>query len=251
MKSPKRILTLVCAFVLCTACLAGCKKEDTQNNPNHNMLGNVDSVDSEVLENTYGAVMKMDSSQSVPIQYDSRFLTEEQAKLVSDYFYSMAVADEDLYRKCVLPEYIGFLESIMKDGRTLKTSMDSTVKGLKIQLGGNYEFSICDVVDGTKTTLAESIPDLLDSLDEIATADDSSAKTVTEKTSGTKAIELVCDVTITATGKSEDSSGAEISDSSESVAPTEAAPKTEKMSGNKIYVVEVDGTSYIIPYPYE
>ena len=61
----------------------------------------------------------------------------------------------------------------------------------------------------------------------------------------------MCDVTITATGKSEDSSGAEISDSSESVAPTEAAPKTEKMSGNKIYVVEVDGTSYIIPYPYE
>lgn len=251
MKSPKRILSLVCAFVLCTACLAGCKKEDTQGNTTQNMFGNVDSVDSEVLENTYGVVMKMDSSQSVPIQYDSRFLTEEQAKLVSDYFYSMAVADEDLYRKCVLPEYIGFMESIMEDGRTLKSSMDSTVKGIKIQIGGNYEFSLCDVVDGTKTTLSESIPDLLDSLDEIATAEDSSAKTVTEKTAGTQAIGLVCDVTITATGKSGDSSGAEISDSSESVAPTEATAKTEKMSGNKIYVVEVDGTPYIIPYPYE
>lgn len=245
MKSLKRIVALACALVLCTACLGGCKKDENAQNTTQNMLGNVDSVDSEVLENTYGAVMKMDSSQSVPIQYDSRFLTPEQAKLVSDYFYSMAVADEDLYRKCVLPEYIGFMESLMEDGRTLKSSMDSTVKSIKIQLGGNYEFSLCDAVDGTKTTLAESIPDLLDSLDEVATADDSSAKTVTEKTSGVQAIGLVCDVTITATGKSESS------ESSESVAPTENTPKTEKMAGNKIYVVEIDGTSYIIPYPYE
>ncbi|MGN0585034.1 MAG: hypothetical protein ACI4JD_06215 [Ruminococcus sp.] len=93
---------LCLAGAMLAVTLAGCseKKEDTK--------------DYSEADLPYGATMLTDTeSGNVPITYDRRFFSQEEAKVLSDYFYALETKDEKLLDDTTLDLYTDFVTESM------------------------------------------------------------------------------------------------------------------------------------------
>lgn len=93
---------LCLAGAMLAVTLAGCSenKEDTK--------------DYSEADLPYGATMLTDTeSGNVPITYDRRFFTQEEAKVLSDYFYALETKDEKLLDDTTLDLYTDFVTESM------------------------------------------------------------------------------------------------------------------------------------------
>lgn len=65
----------------------------------------------------YGATMLTDTeSGNVPITYDRRFISADEAKVLSDYFYSLQTKDEQLLDDTTLDLYTDFVVDSLYQG---------------------------------------------------------------------------------------------------------------------------------------
>ncbi len=98
----KKWYLLMAAAMLCTA-LAGC--------------GESKEKDIAEADLPYGATMLTDTeSGEVPVTYDRRFISKEEAVALSGYFTALETRDEELLEKYTLDLYTDFvLEAIYQD----------------------------------------------------------------------------------------------------------------------------------------
>ncbi len=98
----KPLYVCLAAVMLCTV-LTGCKDEEGRNVAEADL--------------PYGATMLTDSEcGEVPITYDRRFFTAEEAQTLSGYFYALETKDAELLDKYTLDLYTDFVtEALYQD----------------------------------------------------------------------------------------------------------------------------------------
>lgn len=118
----KSIIKKAAALFLAGAMLTGfsaCadKESASEHNGEHgdegNLAGDAPSGDFNQDELPYGATMtqlltSINDDISVSVEYDSRFLSEEEGKLVSNYLYAMTTGDAELMEQVFYPPLLDY-----------------------------------------------------------------------------------------------------------------------------------------------
>lgn len=169
----------------------------------------------------YGNTMIV-NNEGLPfsIEFDSNFLTGEEASAIVNYYYSIEQQDEELANKCSYPDYLNYLcqtcefDSI-KD--FLKSNYDTMGQVLGTE---KYDFKSIKI---TKCFTTEN-KDVYTNFDEIDTMLDEAAEGTSSKIENRKLVEA--DIICTSDGK-------DIS-------------LTEKADGQLLYVYTIDGKPYVL-----
>ncbi len=109
----KKHFKRIFAVILCGAMaagFAGCSDEDE--NSVSEPIDDVAYMDESELP--YGATTtqlssKADETVRMDIEYDNRFLDEEEARKISDYMAALNTVDDELMKNTVQPEYLAYL----------------------------------------------------------------------------------------------------------------------------------------------
>jgi len=141
------------------ASFAGCSKDDEKkNNANSDFADAVGSMAQEDLP--YGATItqlkpEYNENLKIGIEYDNRYLTEEQATKLSDYVAALSESDGELLSKTFYPPV---LEHIIESSE--KADADEYVAGIHDNIRDNYigyDFKFDYIL--VENCLTESDPD--------------------------------------------------------------------------------------------
>ncbi len=119
----------------------------------------------------YGATMKeMRTSFSVPMSYDRRFITEEQAAVIADYHAGIQNQDAELYIQSTFDFYIDYqLNEMFAD---LYKSREEYVDGLHLsmsqQSGEDFKFNMITVSGMTEERVASRLDEMLNMLQDLS-----------------------------------------------------------------------------------
>lgn len=150
--------SLICSFAGCSANTASDSETETYN--------------FEEANKNYGdLVHDDDKSFSLPMEYDNRFVTNDMASSVADYFYSIQSQDIDLYKSVTIDEYQTYLmDAVYADEEyTDETFLQALYNGIKNQTGDNFDIKqiiITNFDSDEDTSGASDIIQLLSALDE-------------------------------------------------------------------------------------
>lgn len=128
-KNTKKFLAILLCAVISSTSFCGC--DDNEN------------VAMEDLP--YGATMRQLNDTKIDICYDGRYFTDEEMKIVSDYYYSIQTLDTELFKKTQNSDYISYIEknSGQKAEDFLKTLSDNNTAAL----GEGYKYSYIEAVN--------------------------------------------------------------------------------------------------------
>ncbi len=113
----------------------------------------------------YGSTMRQIEDTQIKICFDKRFFTDNEIKVLDDYFYSIQTSDASLFRSTQDPDYISYLEKNSK--QTLEDFFEGIVEGEKSSLGENFEYSYIEAVncgDKYDDVQIEEIIDLMNTI---------------------------------------------------------------------------------------
>ncbi len=184
----KRLMAFAAAGAM-AFCMTACDNNSSSSNTNNSGSGEVSTVKGEDME--YGATitqLKADSGKvKVSIEYDYRFLEEEEIVLVSDYIEALNTADAELMEATVYPDY---LQYSVKQGGYNDTASYLEIMHRNIQTtfaeGGPFDFNYI-VVDECYTPDNELVKDRFETLDaslKNAAGEDLSSKITSKKMIG-------------------------------------------------------------------
>lgn len=125
----KKIFCLLMSVVMISVIFCGC--EDKEN------------IAMEDLP--YGSTMRQLNDASITICFDGRFLTDEEMRAVSDYYYAVQTQDEELFRTTQNEEYVKYLEN--NSGLKLKDFLKSIEAEDSASLGENFEYTYIEAVN--------------------------------------------------------------------------------------------------------
>lgn len=98
-KPSRRILALGLAAALMCACF-GCSAQS--GSETSDMPG--EDIAMEDLE--YGATLRDSTDYAIPVEYDKRFLEDDELKVLTDYYAAIQNEDQTLFSSCVLNFYM-------------------------------------------------------------------------------------------------------------------------------------------------
>lgn len=95
----------------------------------------------------YGATMLTDSEcGEVPITYDRRFITAEEASALSGYFYALETKDEELLDKCTPDVYTNFVtEAMYQDFLGMDALVQDMNSTFAAEEGADYEIKEVEI----------------------------------------------------------------------------------------------------------
>jgi len=169
----------------------------------------------------YGKTMIVKSDGlPFPIEFDNKFVTEEEASAVVNYYYSITEQDEELAKQSSYPDYLEYLsESYEFD--SVKSFLKSNYETIGGVLGADdYEFKSIKITKCFTEEDKDVYTYFGDIDDELNTASDGTSDKITSR----KLIEA--DIICTADGK-------DIS-------------LTEKADVQQLYIYMIDGKPYVL-----
>ena len=145
----KKFTAAAAAFVISAAMLTSftsCSEEEKSSSASGNALVQDNmGKDVNVKENDlpFGATTTdlYTDTDNVPVSitYDNRFMTEEQARKISDYIYAVNTKDEALLTEAGYKPYIELIMSDY-DCTSVKEYLDSRYDAIKAAAGGDFQF---------------------------------------------------------------------------------------------------------------
>lgn len=94
----------------------------------------------------YGATMKTDTTLPVPVEYDKRFLAEEEAAVLSRYYHSVQEQDTEQFKTALVDFYLDYILETTYNGIF---EADAYVKQLNSAFqeaaGGEFTFQLVEV----------------------------------------------------------------------------------------------------------
>lgn len=153
------------AAVLTAASLWSCSgkaSDESSSASGGNMVGEIPDYGGNVGQDElpYGATISKLSAASgktaIDVEYDNRFLTEEEAAMIADYLGGLSLRDTELFESAVYPALLKNSLSTMnmKDTQAL---LDDRYDNYKKYIGDDFEFTLVtidDVTDGSETGFA-------------------------------------------------------------------------------------------------
>lgn len=122
-------LARLLAMLMALCCLTACGEK--QNNEEENVA---------MEDLPFGATLRLLDTVEVPVEYDSRYFTEEAMTALSNYFYAIQTEDVALYQEVTLDFYTDYVVQEMFQGLV-------GVDGLLTKI----KFSYTPQVSGTST----------------------------------------------------------------------------------------------------
>lgn len=181
----KRLMTAAAAGAV-ALCMTACENNSNTNNSGSN---NTSTIKGEDME--YGATitqLKADSGKvKVSIEYDYRFLEEEEIILVSDYIEALNTADAELMEATVYPDYLQYsvTQSSSENTASYLEAMHRNIQTTFAE-GDPFDFNYI-VVDECYTSDEELVQDRFETLDTTlknAAGEDLSSKITSKKMIG-------------------------------------------------------------------
>ncbi len=169
----------------------------------------------------YGKTMIV-KSDGLPfsVEFDNKFVTEEEASAVVNYYYSIAEQDEELAKQSSYPDYLEYLRKSYEFD-SIKSFLKSNYETIGSFIGSdNYEFKNIKI---TKC-FTEEDKDVYTYFGDIDDELNSASAGTSDKITSRKLIEA--DITCTADGK-------DIS-------------LTEKADEQQLYIYVIDGKPYVL-----
>lgn len=153
----------LCAAAVMLVCgLTGCSGSDGEN------IAEADLP--------YGATMITDSQcGEVPITYDRRFITAEEAEALSGYFYSVETKDEELFEKYTLDIYTDFVVEALYQNFIGKDGLIADINnGFAAEENVSYEIKEVEITSFYTNDDEESadLANLYNMLDELSGEED-------------------------------------------------------------------------------
>lgn len=160
----KKILSLILCAVLASGTLCAC-----------------DSDENVAMEDLpYGATLRQLKDTDIDICFDGRYFTDDEMRVVSDYYYSLQTQDEQLFASTQSEQYIKYIEKNSEKavGDFMKEIYDKTAASL----GENYKYTYIEAVacgDRTDDLQIDEITSLMDSIYEENGSDTTFKETIT------------------------------------------------------------------------
>lgn len=169
----------------------------------------------------YGKTMISESEGlPFPIEFDSHFLTSEEADVIVNYYYSIAEQDEELAKQNSYPAYLDYLAETYEFD-SIKAFLKSNYDTIGGVLGTDeYEFKSIKIT----ACATEEDKDVYTYFDEIDEMLEEASEGTSKKIEKRKLVEA--DITCSADGK-------DIS-------------LTEKADGQQLYIYTIDGKPYVL-----
>jgi len=146
-------------FAVTAACLllTGC---GTQAQPKNNYTQD---------ELPYGATMTVNYETTIPIQFDSRFITNDMRDAVVKYYNAIQTKDVDSYIAVQLPQWHDYAINTVYSGQytdlqLLKTVYDNSAK----DFGGSFTYTMVSIESAKQCTAESQCQQVVDVLDELA-----------------------------------------------------------------------------------
>lgn len=112
--------------------------------------GPADDINVSQDEMPYGAtVTKLQNNVPVPIEYDYRYMNEEEGTKLSEYFAAVSLKDADMITGASYDSYLERNFSLMNVS-DIQGYLDASYDSLKSYTGEDYEFSFFIVSDVTE-----------------------------------------------------------------------------------------------------
>ncbi len=156
MKLLHRSIALVLVAVMGAAAFTGCM-EDNNN------------VAEEDLP--YGATMKeMKTTFALPMCYDRRFVNDEQAAVIADYFAAVQNCDTELYLQSTFDFYVEYqVNEVYQDSYS---STEEFLAGLRQSMvqptAEDFRFNMITVSEWTEERVASRLDEMLEMLDALS-----------------------------------------------------------------------------------
>ncbi|MGN0614561.1 MAG: hypothetical protein ACI4JB_11780 [Porcipelethomonas sp.] len=127
----KFISAAVCA-VLSVVSMCSCSSDDELN------------VAMEDLE--YGATMRQLADTDIKICYDGRYFTDDEMRVVVDYYNAVQLNDVELFKKTQSEPYVTYLEK--NSGQTIDNFLENIYQETVSSLGDEFEYTYIEAVNG-------------------------------------------------------------------------------------------------------
>lgn len=161
----KKLLTFALSAVLSLGTLCACGNEG-------------EDVPMEELE--YGATMRQLNDTDIDICYDGRFFTDEEMRVVADYYYAIQTKDKELFLSTQSDLYIKYIEKNV--GNTADDYINNIYTTTAAAIGEGFEYTYIEAVaygDKTDDLEIDEIISLMDSIYEENGKDTTFKETVT------------------------------------------------------------------------
>lgn len=163
------LIALACVCVISGTFASSCgKNSSTVTQESYNF--------SEESSKTYGEKIHEFSDTKIPISCDDRFIDEDAANAIADYFYAVQTQDKDLYRKSTVDFYEDYqIEKVYKDKNLDEQSFVKSMHDSIARNTSNDDFKIksIDVTD-YQTGIASGLDEIYQIFDNIKGKDYSS-----------------------------------------------------------------------------
>ena len=155
-----RMIPAVLAGILTVCSLMGCG--------NSGASGNTDDINTEDLP--YGSTISIDSSRSMTISSDKRFIDDALTETIYTYYHSIETKDGEAFSSVMFPIYHEYqLSEYYEDEVTDQELLESTYDSIKEYFGYDFAYSFIDITDVKyKTGESSSRDGLVMMLDQLA-----------------------------------------------------------------------------------
>ncbi len=117
-----------------------------------NLVGNSPPDDVQISEDEmpYGSTLsQLKTDVPIPIEYDNRFMTEEEGRKISEYFAAVGTKDADMLSEVSYDSYLELNFESMNVS-SLQEYVEGYYESIKSYTGEDYEFSFITVSDVTE-----------------------------------------------------------------------------------------------------
>ena len=155
-----RMIPAVLAGILTVCSLTGCG--------NTGASRNTDDINTEDLP--YGSTISIDSSRSMTISSDKRFIDDALTETIYTYYHSIETKDGEAFSSVMFPIYHEYqLSEYYEDEVTDQELLESIYDSIKEYFGYDFAYSFIDITDVKyKTGESSSRDGLVMMLDQLA-----------------------------------------------------------------------------------
>ena len=171
-----KLISLIAACaVMCS--FAGCSSNNKKDDVN-------ETYNFEEADQNYGDVVHDDDeSFSLSMEYDSRFITNDIASSVADYFYSVQTKNLELYKTVTIEEYQSYLinDVYSSENYDEQSFLDALYNGIKNQSGDNFNIKLISITDFDNDEDTSGAKDIIQLLSDLTDEDYSEKVTESAK----------------------------------------------------------------------
>lgn len=161
----KRVSALCAACVLGLACVSCGNKEEKRSGVivDTNIPANYSVAEKDMPYGSTLVELKPSSDEKIKIatEFDRRFLSNEEAYVISEYLWALSVKDESSVKNTFYPELLDYTVEIAGMDNAA-AYIEASYDNLKDALGGDFEFTYLDI---TAVETPDDSPETFEEMD--------------------------------------------------------------------------------------